>query len=167
VRFALAVVVATAALAVPTASPAAPGIACSVAAARTAIATLKPKVPSLDNGRAVVSPGQADAVICFDFTRDGRMDMAVTVASGGTAGDVAWIVFVRTATGWRVALTQGGYKVGLSRVAGDLVSSQPIYRKNDPNCCPTGGFDHARWHWNGSRFTVVRSWHNGSYKPSP
>jgi hypothetical protein len=45
---------------------------------------------------------------------------------------------------WRVALARSGYKLGLFRLGGDLAGSQPIYRKNDPNCCPTGGFDHTR-----------------------
>ena len=103
-----------------------------------------------------VDPNSADEVLCFDFTRDGRLDLAVTIASGGTAGDVGFAVFRATAGGWRVALARGGYKLGLFRVGGDLVSSQPVYRKNDPNCCPTGGFDHIRFHWNGVRFIVDR-----------
>ena len=49
------------------------------------------------------------------------------------------------------------------RKGGDLVSTQPIYRKEDPNCCPTGGFDHERWHSNGSRFVRIRLWHTKSY----
>ena len=43
-------------------------------------------------------------MICFDFTRDGRTDLAVTIASGGTAGDVGFVVFraaPRRAGGWR------------------------------------------------------------------
>jgi hypothetical protein len=47
---------------------------------------------------------------------------------------------------------------------GDLVSTHPIYRANGPNCCPTGGFDQERWHWNGSRFVRIRLWHTKSYR---
>jgi hypothetical protein len=43
--------------------------------------------------------------------------------------------------------------------------TQPIYKKNDPNCCPTGGFDHHRYHWNGARFVVARAWHTKSFRP--
>jgi hypothetical protein len=142
-----------------------PAQPCTIAAARSAIVATKLEAPSLAGGNSRVRPSQADGVICFDFTRDGLGDMAVTIASGGTAGDVDWIVFQAKRTGgWRPALVRGGYKLGLRRVGGDLVSSQPVYRKNDPNCCPTGGFDHDRWHWNGSRFTVVRHWHDKSYR---
>ena len=111
-----------------------------------------------------VEPASADQVICFDFTRDGRLDLAVTIASGGTAGDIGLVVFRATPGGWRVALTRGGYKLGVFRLGGDVVASQPVYRKNDPNCCPTGGFDHIRFHWNGVRFAVARSWHTKSYR---
>jgi hypothetical protein len=83
---------------------------------------------------------------------------------GRDAGDIAYLVFVATPSGWRLVLAQGGYKVGLFRADGDLFDSQPVYRKKDPNCCPTGGFDHRRWHWNGKRFVVVRRWHDESYR---
>ena len=106
-----------------------------------------------------------DRLICFDLTRDGRIDMAVTLFSGGTAGDVRLVVFRGTASGWRVALVRGGYKLGLERVDGDLVQTQPVYRKDDPNCCPTGGFDHMRWHWNGDRFVAVRTWRDRRFRP--
>jgi len=104
-------------------------------------------------------------VLCYDFTRDGRADMAVTIASGGTAGDVGIVVFRATAKGWAVALKHSGYKVGLFQKGGDVVTSQPIYKKDDPNCCPTGGFAHDRYHWNGSRFALTRSYHTKTYKP--
>jgi hypothetical protein len=106
-----------------------------------------------------------DKLLCWDYTHDGRVDMAVTIYSGGTAGDVRFAVFRATPSGWRLALTRRGYKLGLFRVASDLVWSQPVYRKGDANCCPTGGFDHARWHWNGSRFVVVRSWRDRRFTP--
>ncbi len=143
------------------ASPAKPG--CSRAAANAAIRAVKPRIPSPASGTMAVPPSMADELICFDFTGDGRTDLAVTVASGGTAGDIGWFVLRRTPTGWQVALSRGGYKVGLTRVGRDLVDSQPVYGKNDPNCCPTGGFDHQRWHWNGRRFVLARSWHDKSY----
>jgi hypothetical protein len=45
------------------------------------------------------------------------------------------------------------------------VDSQPVYRKKDPNCCPSGGFDHRRWHWKGARLVLARSYHSSSYRP--
>jgi len=138
---------------------------CNLAAAKRAIATTHLRMKLLGDSTVRISPSSADQVFCHDFTRDGRVDIAVTIASGGTAGDVGFAVFRSTPTGWQVALARNGYKLGLFRVGGDLLSSQPVYRQNDPNCCPTGGFDHVRFHWNGRRFVVARSWHTRSFRP--
>jgi hypothetical protein len=136
---------------------------CSAATARAVILRQNVQIGLPSHGRIPVAPEQVDRVICADFTRDGRTDMAVTIASGGTAGDIAWLVFVRAPTSWRLVLNRSGYKLGLYRLGGDLADSQPVYVKGDPNCCPTGGFDHTRWHWNGTRFVVARHWHDKSF----
>jgi hypothetical protein len=107
-----------------------------------------------------------DRVICADLTGDGKPELAVTFFSGGTAGDTGWAVFVGGSGRWRVALERlDGYKVGLYVRRGELVDSQPVYLKDDPNCCPSGGFDHRGFRWNGHRFLQVRRWHDRSYKP--
>jgi hypothetical protein len=139
--------------------------ACGRATARAAIASTHLRMKLLGDSAIRVEPASADQMLCFDFTRDGRLDLAVTIASGGTAGDIGFAVFRATSSGWRVALVRDGYKLGLARIGGDVVSTQPVYRKNDPNCCPTGGFDHVRFHWNGTRFVVARSWHTKSFRP--
>ncbi|HEY1369208.1 MAG TPA: hypothetical protein VGF23_18935 [Gaiellaceae bacterium] len=138
-----------------TASPAA---ACSPAAAKAAIAQTKPRL-ALVADKQLVTPGQADAVLCFDLTADGRTDMAVSLFSGGTAGDVGWLVFVPDGARWRLAGSGGGYKLRLHRRGSRLEVVQPVYRKNDPNCCPTGGFDRTLYRWNGSRLVVARTSH--------
>jgi hypothetical protein len=159
-------VVATA-LAALTAAPAhAAKPACGPGAAKRAVAATNLRLKLLGDSPVRVDPASVDQVLCHDFTRDGRLDLAVTIASGGTAGDIGFAVLRATPTGgWRVALARGGYKLGLFRLGGDVVSSQPIYRKDDPNCCPTGGFDHVRYHWNGKHFVVARSWHTRSFRP--
>jgi hypothetical protein len=161
VRILAAVLAAAAA----TTSAQAGNAACGPATARAAIKATHLRLKLLGDTAVPVSPSSADEVICFEFTRDGRLDLAVSIASGGTAGDVGFVVFRRTSAGWRVALSGAGYKLGLARIAGDLVETQPVYRKNDANCCPSGGFDHRRFHWNGSRFVVARLWHTKSFRP--
>lgn len=103
-------------------------------------------------------------LFCADLTRDSRRDMVMTFSSGGTAGDVAWAVFRRTAAGGlRLALARlRVYKVRVSLASADVVEHQPVYNREDANCCPTGGYDHVRFHWNGTRFAVVRKWHTKS-----
>ena len=121
--------------------------ACNMAIAKRAVAVSNLRLKLLGDSPVRVEPSSVDRVLCLDFTRDGRTDLAFTIASGGTAGDAGFAVLRATPTGgWRVALARSGYKLGLFRLGGDPVSSQPIYRKNDPNCCPTGGFDHTRYH---------------------
>lgn len=139
--------------------------ACNVAAAKAAIRATHPKMALLSGSPVAVDPASVDRVLCYDFTRDGRTDMAVTIASGGTAGDVGILVFRATPSGSAVALKRPGYKVGLFRVGGDVVTSQPIYKAKDPNCCPTGGFAHDRYRWRGRRFVLLRSYHAKTYKP--
>jgi hypothetical protein len=139
--------------------------ACGAAIARAAVRATHVRMRLLGDTAVRVDPTSVDQVLCFDFTRDGRTDLAASIASGGTAGDIGFVVFRATSAGWRVALTGNGYKLGLARAGGDLVETQPIYRKNDPNCCPTGGFDHRRFHWNGAKFVVARSWHTKTFRP--
>lgn len=137
---------------------------CSVAGARAAVQAAA--LPASFKAIALQRNAGVDRVICHDLTGDGRVDMAATVFSGGTAGDIAWVLFRRTRSGWSLAFRRlEVYKVGLFLRGIDLVESQPIYRKDDPNCCPTGGFDHLRVRWNGARFVVSRRWHTNSFRP--
>jgi hypothetical protein len=165
VRIGLMCSILAAAVLAATVTSTAGAAACSRATAKAAVAKVKPRIAMLTNAPALVKPADIDTVICFDFTRDGRTDVAVTVASGGTAGDIGWLVLVRTPTAWKVGHEAGGYKLGLFRFGNDVVVSQPVYKNNDPNCCPTGGFDHERWHWNGKKFVLARAWHTKTYKP--
>lgn len=140
------------------AAPAATDPACR-AQARAAVKTTKVTIKSLAGDPMRVEPYYVAEAICFDFTGDGRRDIAFTVWSGGTAGDIAWVALVRGARGWNVAVTDSGYKLGLRRIERDVVVTRPIYRRTDANCCPTGGFDHYAYRWNGKRFAFVRKWH--------
>ena len=148
------------------AAPAA-ALTCSLAAARALVRSTRLTVPASqsDSGGAYrISPADLDGTICFPLP-GGRKAMVVTVGSGGTAGDIDWAVYVSHGNAWKLALIRGGYKLGLGRRgAGDIVETDPIYKKNDANCCPSGGFAHARWHWNGEKFTVVRTWHDSKYQ---
>ena len=143
-----------------------PAARCTVAVGRDAVASLepRPRIPGLDDSSVAVSPKEVDGALCLDLTRDGKRDLALTVASGGTAGDIGWLVLAGSTGGYRLVHAGGGYKLGLVRLGGDVVETEPLYRKNDPNCCPTGGFDHARWHWSGRKLVVVHRWHDRSYR---
>ena len=91
-----------------------------VATARAAIKTAHLRLKLLGDTPQRVDPASANRAVCFDFTRDRRIDIAVSIASGGTAGDIGFVVFRGSATGWKVALSGSGYKLGLVRVGGDF-----------------------------------------------
>jgi len=136
---------------------------CTLHAARQAILA----APPLRSLRATVEHGGGpDTLICHDLTGDGESDMAVTVFSGGTAGDIAWAVFRPTPTGWKLAYARlHAYKVGLFRSGRDLIDSEPVYRPGDPNCCPSGGFEQRRLSWNGRTFVVTSRRRNRTFQP--
>ena len=91
--------------------PAAPP-PCSPSAARAAILaapSLRSLRPTVENG------GGPDRLVCHDLTGDAVGEMAVTVFSGGTAGDTAWVVFRRDGGRWKLAYAQlHAYKAGPS-----------------------------------------------------
>ena len=159
---AAAVAAAAAALTASAGSGASAG--CTRAAARAAILAapgMRAVWPTVQEG------GGVDTLICHDLTRDGAVDMAATIFSGGTAGDIAWAVFLRRNGRWTLSLRQlQAYKLVLRRAGGDLVETTPVYKRDDPNCCPTGGFDHRRFHWNGTRFVVAKRWHTARFTPA-
>lgn len=133
------------------------------AAARAAVKTTAVRVFGLlrttePDGKFRVSPSQVWNAVCFDFTADGHKDIALTVESSGTAGAIAWVVLVRAKRRWDVAVTGRGYKVRVWHIGRELVVSQPIYKKDDANCCPSGGCINAVYKWQGGRFIYVRKW---------
>src|SRR4051794_2048804 len=86
-------------------------------------------------------------IVCTDVTGDGTKDALFTVYSGGTAGDIAFGVI--TGPGGVLELYKRGYKVGVdptSHTSFDV--QQPIYRRSDPNCCPSK-FAITSYTWNG------------------
>jgi hypothetical protein len=164
-RVAVATVLAAAVLADSAAPSASAAPRCSPAEARAAVRAAGPRLERIfAPDTVVVSAKLVSGVLCHDFTRDGRTDMAVTIFSGGTAGDVGWVVFVRAAAAWRLGRAGTGYKLSLVRAGRDFEVVQPVYRRDDPNCCPTGGFDHVRYGWNGSRFVIVREYHTRTFR---
>jgi hypothetical protein len=132
-------------------------LACSIAVAQTAIRATGLRVPSLAGGLARADPALVDKVVCF------RNAVAVSLASGGTAGDVDWAVFVRVGSRWHALKAAGGYKLGLFSKDRDLEVVQPVYRRNDPNCCPTGGFDRALYTVTDGKLVTRRQWHTRTF----
>jgi hypothetical protein len=140
--------------------------ACSLKSAAAAVIASNLPQQWKDEARHKYGPNEGlESIACRDFTRDGNTDMEATFFSGGTAGDVAWVVFVRAGPSWKLAFARlDDYKLTLSFRGSDIVETLPVYRKDDGNCCPTGGYDHRRFHWNGTKFVLARYWHDKSWQ---
>lgn len=79
-------------------------------------------------------------VIYFDLTGDGADEAIVPVSSGGTLGDIAFIVLTSAGGGPRALLTQSrdlhtGLTVAV--IDGKLVETRPEPGPDDPECCPS------------------------------
>jgi hypothetical protein len=93
------------------------------------------------------------AVRCADLTGDGRRDVAWSKSGGGSGGDVQWGVVYERRGQRRVARFSGHTHYVHLRIRGRRVLiDSPIYRPEDPNCCPTGGTRTESATWNASRF---------------
>jgi hypothetical protein len=116
------------------------------------------KVPDVRD--LVASTGGAyeqSGVIYADLTADGIDDAVVPISSGGTLGDVAFIVLasdgIGTKTLLKVAPTDGPGGLAVAVVGGQLVMTRPIYGPEDPNCCPSS-LRKTTYAWDGSAFAV-------------
>lgn len=91
-----------------------------------------------------------------DVTRDGRPDLIVSVASGGTAGDIAYYVYAEVGGRIRdIRAENDGYKVFAAPTArGNLMQRDSVYAAADPNCCPSAARIRV-FRWNGTGMAVV------------
>lgn len=96
-------------------------------------------------------------VIYGDLTGDGVDDAVVPISSGGTMGDIAFLVLGASGGATKTLLKEiplggsGGLSVAV--VDGQIVMTQPIYGPDDPNCCPSG-LRKTTYVWNGASFAV-------------
>jgi hypothetical protein len=121
------------------ASPAAGAIPCSKAAVARSV--------HLGRFESITS------VRCADLTGDGHRDVAWSKSGGGSGGDVLWGVLYERAGRREVARFSGQTHYGGLRIRGRRVLiDSPVYRPEDPNCCPTAGMRTESATWNGRRF---------------
>ena len=110
------------------------------------------------------SGGEVDTsrIIYADVTGDGVEEAVVPISSGGTMGDVAYIVLTTNGSaGVEELLTsapsqanEGGVVVSVAD--GKLVEMRPVYAAEDPNCCPSS-FRRTIFAWDGARLAQQSS----------
>jgi hypothetical protein len=104
----------------------------------------------------IVKPNRFESIssiACGDVTNNGRRDVAYTLSSGGSGGNIEWgVVYERKRTR-RIARFTGFSHYNMLRIKGPRVLvDSPIYTIGDPNCCPTGGTRTESAFWTGKRF---------------
>lgn len=97
------------------------------------------------------------SVLYADLTGDGVDDAVVPISSGGTLGDVAFLVLAPAGDGARTLLKEapagGSGGLAVNVVDGQVVMTQPVYGAEDPNCCPSE-LRKTTYVWDGTTFAV-------------
>jgi len=93
-----------------------------------------------------------DSVLYADLTDDGAEEAVVPVSSGGTLGDIAFIVLALGDDGVEALLTvtaDGGMGVAVSVDGGKVIAIEPAPGPDDPECCPSQLFRRV-YAWDGT-----------------
>jgi hypothetical protein len=96
-------------------------------------------------------------VIYADLTADGIDDAVVPISSGGTLGNVGFVVLTPTDDGTATLLRElpsetGG--IALNVVEGELIALEPVFGPDDPECCPSM-LRQTTYAWNGAALALV------------
>src|SRR5262249_48966367 len=65
-------------------------------------------------------------------------EAAIPLNSGGTAGNIGFLVYRQATPSPQLTAWKDGYKLGLLTEAGRLVARNALYAGWEPNCCPSG-----------------------------
>jgi hypothetical protein len=83
---------------------------------------------------------QLDQIVYGDFDGDCTEEAGIPLFSGGTAGNVGFLLYDIVDAGSMPSLVAWGegYKLLLAADAGLLIVSNALYNGWEPNCCPSG-----------------------------
>lgn len=128
-----------------------------------AIRTVDPaQVPDVQNLLRQLGGGELDkqSVLYADLTKDGREESIVPISSGGTLGNLAYIVLTMRSGSPAAILTAvrdrsslGGLVMSLED--GKLVKTTEKYGPEDPLCCPST-LVKTTYYWDGTNLQVER-----------
>jgi hypothetical protein len=79
-----------------------------------------------------------DSIVYVDIDSDGMEEAAIPLYSGGTAGNIGFLIYRKAASGAQLTAWGEGYKLGLETKPGRLVVRNALYAGWEPNCCPSG-----------------------------
>jgi hypothetical protein len=101
---------------------------------------------------------EQETVIYADLTEDGDDEAIVPVTSGGTAGNIGFIVIGATAGGSEALARETRETGGLALAVEDgvLVVTAAVAGPDDPECCPSL-LRETRYEWNGAALAITSS----------
>jgi hypothetical protein len=79
-----------------------------------------------------------DNIVYVDMDGDGSEEAAFPFFSGGTAGNIAFVVYKSASPAPKLTAWSSGYKLGLKNEGGKLVATNALYVGWEPNCCASG-----------------------------
>jgi hypothetical protein len=102
-----------------------------------------------------VDPG----VVQVGLLAGGQPVMIVPIASGGSGGVFTTLLFttLRGATRFVAPLQSASGHLDVYLDGGRIVVKRPVYKANDPNCCPSG-FRYERATLRGTTLVVLDRW---------
>jgi len=106
--------------------------------------------------------GEVDkqSVVYADLTKDGRDEAVVPISSGGTLGNIAYVVLTLRSgsptallTALRDRSSAGGVQMSIED--GKLIKTTAKYGPEDPLCCPSALIK-TTYYWDGTNLQVER-----------
>lgn len=124
------------------------------------------KEPAIETTLRQLGSGEVAVreVLYADLTGDGLEEAVVPITSGGTVGNIAYVVVTMPKTQPSVILTRrlergsaGGLKMALDSTSGRpvLIETAAEYGDEDPFCCPSV-LRRTSFRWDGSQLQVER-----------
>lgn len=94
-------------------------------------------------------------VVYGDLTGDGADEAVVLIPSGGTMGNIGFLVYTMEGSDLRLLLDRLGIWVAVEIEGKQLIQVQPLYSADDPECCPSQ-LKRTYYEWDGSALVVDR-----------
>jgi hypothetical protein len=91
-----------------------------------------------------------------DLTGGGAENAIVPISSGGTLGDLAFVVLALSGSDTTALLSEfppNGHGLAVAVVAGQLVETEALPGPDDPECCPTS-LRVTTYKWDGTKLAV-------------
>jgi hypothetical protein len=99
-------------------------------------------------------PSEVIGGVCGAFLGPGSRAMGVVLRAQQCAPNRIWTVLGFTGGAWHHVTgpwDRGPRIDGLRKAGDDIREEQPVFRRADDGCVPTGGSRARLWHWDGTR----------------